>query len=98
MIKNLFFLFPGYALYRGHSLLETAALNETPYSISDIFVWDKELAQVFLMLFIDVCWLSAALWLSDTGILVKALQRVTAGAKSTAGNYFSEKQKSIGDG
>jgi hypothetical protein len=78
--------------------LETAALNETPYSISDIFVWDKELAQVFLMLFIDVCWLSAALWLSDTGILVKALQRVTAGAKSTAGNYFSEKQKSIGDG
>ena len=92
------FLFPGYALYRGHSLLETAALNETPFSISDIFVWDKELGQVYMMLFIDVCWLSAALWLSDTGILVKALQRVTAGAKSTAGNYFSEKQKSIGDG
>ena len=26
--------------------METAALNGTPFSVSDIFVWDKELGQV----------------------------------------------------
>ena len=44
--ENLLSLIPAYGLYRGHSILETAALNETPFSAADIFVWDKELGQV----------------------------------------------------
>ena len=53
--ENLVSLIPGYALYRGYSVLETAALNETPLSASDIFVWEKEVAQCLLMVSICVC-------------------------------------------
>jgi len=74
--ENLLSLIPAYALYRGHSILETAALNETPFSAGDIFVWDKELAQVYMMLAIDLVWLFGALWLADTGIVLKAVAKV----------------------
>lgn len=46
LAENLLSLIPAYALYRGTSLLETAALNDAPLSASDVFVWDKEFAQV----------------------------------------------------
>ena len=68
-------LIPGWALYRGHSVLETAALNGTPFSAADVFNWDKELAQCLLMLAVDVAYLSSLLWLLDTGLLRKLLAR-----------------------
>lgn len=91
--ENVLSLIPAYALYRGHSLLETAALNEQPFSASDVFVWDKELAQVYLMLAIDIIWLFGALWLADTGILVKALARLRS--SSGAGPVTGETEQSM---
>ena len=64
-------IIPGYALYRAYAILETAVVNETPFSASDVFVWDRELAQVLMMLVIDFVWLSLVLWLCDTGLIFK---------------------------
>ena len=69
--ENLVSLIPGYALYRGYSVLETAALNETPLSASDIFVWEKEVAQCLLMVSIcvwGVCVLGSTQPPADVGL------------------------------
>jgi ABC-type multidrug transport system ATPase subunit len=80
-------LIPGWALYRGHSVLETAALNETPFSAADVFNWDKELAQCLMMLSIDIVYLSVLLWLLDTGLLKKLFARSVG---SSAGSVKDE--------
>jgi len=95
--ENLLSLIPGFALYRGHSILETAALNETPFSAGDIFDWDKELAQVYMMLTIDIVWLSCAIWLADTGIVLKVIARLrlSAGQVTSEARSMLEEEASL---
>jgi len=52
-VQNLFSINPGFALYRAFSLLEHAPEEEGSFGFSDIFDWDRELIQIFLILFFD---------------------------------------------
>eukprot|EP00811_Abedinium_folium_P034144 NODE_704_length_2818_cov_8.024898.p1 GENE.NODE_704_length_2818_cov_8.024898~~NODE_704_length_2818_cov_8.024898.p1 ORF type:complete len:606 (+),score=200.33 NODE_704_length_2818_cov_8.024898:284-2101(+) len=66
-IENIFSIIPGFGLYRGLAILETAALSHIPYSAGDFFVWDNLIIQACLVmvctgivLFFVLCFLDDA--------------------------------------
>jgi len=69
-LENLLTVFiPGFGMYRGLALIATASANGTPFSLSDCFVWDKILVQVYLFLLIGGCLYLLIVYAIDSSLL-----------------------------
>jgi ABC-type lipoprotein export system ATPase subunit len=68
---------PGFGLYRCLAILESAGKEGTGFTVSDIFDWDRQLAQVLLSLVIGAsfyCWL---LYVLDTALIQRTYRQLS---------------------
>lgn len=70
-VENFLFWLPGFTLYKGISIVETAAVNDEPFSASDTFDWDKGLLKWTLFHWLQSFLFCGIIFVLDTGVVRK---------------------------
>jgi hypothetical protein len=70
-VENFFFILPGFVLYKGMSVIETASVNGEPFSASDTFDWDKGLIKWTLFHWLQTALFCIAIFVLDGKLIQK---------------------------